>query len=222
VPVLIILDEFARLGRAQVIAGAFSFVAGYGLWLLLVLQSPSQLRAEYGPDVAEDIMANCGVEICFAPKEIRLARELSERLGDWTYKGRSTSRPSGFSAGRSSQTQSDQRRRLLLPQELILQPPGTLIVLRAGSPPIRGAKIIYYREKAFKHRLLPAPSVPAHPLPKPPVFPARAAADDDLRMRPRSKAEAPDDIERDAKVWAERALAARVKPRGRSDAKTGR
>src|SRR3546814_3737607 len=31
VPVLILLDEFARLGKASVIAGGFSYVAGYGL-----------------------------------------------------------------------------------------------------------------------------------------------------------------------------------------------
>src|SRR3546814_2569330 len=30
VPVLILLDEFARLGKASVIAGGFSYVAGYG------------------------------------------------------------------------------------------------------------------------------------------------------------------------------------------------
>src|SRR3546814_1746619 len=34
VPVLVILDEFARLGRASVLASAFSYVAGYGILLL--------------------------------------------------------------------------------------------------------------------------------------------------------------------------------------------
>ena len=43
--VLVILDEFARIGRAQVIASAFSYVAGYGIRLLPVIQSRSQLRA---------------------------------------------------------------------------------------------------------------------------------------------------------------------------------
>ena len=69
VPVLMLLDEFARLGHASVIAQGLSYVAGYGVRLLPVLQSPAQLRAEYGADLAEEIMANCGVEIAFAPKE---------------------------------------------------------------------------------------------------------------------------------------------------------
>src|SRR5690606_6343299 len=42
-PVLVLLDEFARLGAAPVLAHAFSWVAGYGLRLLPVIQSPAQL-----------------------------------------------------------------------------------------------------------------------------------------------------------------------------------
>ena len=87
------LDEFARLGPAPVLAHAFAWVAGYGLRLLAVLQSPSQLRAIYGPDVAEEVMTNCGVEIVFAPKELKVAQELSDRLGAYTTDGRSRSRP---------------------------------------------------------------------------------------------------------------------------------
>lgn len=79
--VLVLLDEFARLGHAEVVAKGFAYVAGYGLRLLPVLQSPAQLRAEYGPDVTEEILSNCAVELAFAPKELRLANELSERLG---------------------------------------------------------------------------------------------------------------------------------------------
>ncbi|HUO22610.1 MAG TPA: TraM recognition domain-containing protein [Caulobacteraceae bacterium] len=59
----------------------------------------AQLRAEYGADLAEEIMANCGIEIAFAPKELKVAQDLSERLGTWTYAGRSKSRPALFSSG---------------------------------------------------------------------------------------------------------------------------
>jgi type IV secretion system protein VirD4 len=163
VPVLVLLDEFARLGHASVIAHGFSYVAGYGLRLLPVLQSPAQLRAEYGPDLAEEIMANCGVEIAFAPKELKVAQDLSERLGYWTYAGRSKSRPTLLSHGHRSTTESDQRRALLMPQELIQMPAERLIVLRAGMPPVRGKKIVYWREESFTRRVLPPPVVPAHP-----------------------------------------------------------
>jgi type IV secretion system protein VirD4 len=189
VPVLMLMDEFARLGHAAVIARGFSYVAGYGLRLLPVLQSPAQLRGEYGPDLAEEIMANCGVEIAFAPKELKVAQDLSERLGYWTYQGRSRSRPSGLSGGHRSVSESDQRRALMLPQELIQMPPNRLLVLRAGMPPLRGRKIVYWRERAFARRVVPPPIVAANtgvanPPPKasPVVSPAKSAA------RPQAKA----------------------------------
>jgi type IV secretion system protein VirD4 len=158
--VLLLLDEFARLGHAEVIAKGFAFVAGYGLRLLPVLQSPAQLRAEYGPDLAEEVMANCAVEVVFAPKELRLANELSERLGYTTVRSPSRSRPTGLSRGHRSVSESDQRRALLLPQELMQLPDTDLIVLKAGMPPVRGRKIVYFRERAFIARVEPPPEVP--------------------------------------------------------------
>lgn len=168
---LVLLDEFARLGRAPVLAHAFAWVAGYGLRLLPVIQSPSQLRALYGPDVTEDILTNCGLEIVFAPKELKVAQELSERLGSYTYRARSRSRPVGLGAGRRSLTDSDQRRALMLPQELMLFPQDALIVLKAGLAPTRGRKLVYFQDRRFTDRLRPPPDVPTTPSsPRPPAI----------------------------------------------------
>jgi len=163
-PTLVLLDEFARLGRAPVLAHAFAWVAGYGLRLLPVIQSPSQLRALYGPDITEDILTNCGLEIVFAPKELKVAQELSERLGFYTYRARSRSRPIGLGQGRRSLTDSDQRRALMLPQELMQLSDKALIVLKAGLSPTRGRKLVYYRDRRFTDRLR-RPPPPPEPLP---------------------------------------------------------
>ncbi|MBJ7409375.1 MAG: type IV secretory system conjugative DNA transfer family protein [Phenylobacterium sp.] len=163
--ILVLLDEFARLGSAPVIARGFSFVAGYGLRFLAVLQSPSQLRAEYGHDIAEEIISNCGVEVVFAPKELKVAQELSDRLGYYTTGSQSRSRPSVLLAGgRRTTTDSEQRRALMLPQELMQLPPDQLVVLRAGMPPVRGRKLRYYAEADFASRLLPPPIPPSRPV----------------------------------------------------------
>lgn len=158
--VLVVLDEFARLGAAPVLAQAFSWIAAYGLRLLPVIQSPAQLRHIYGPDVTEDILTNCGIEVAFAPKDLAVARELSDRLGSMTVPSRSRSRPAGLHPGRSSITTSDQRRPLMLPQELMQLPGDALLVLKAGTPPVRGRRIVYYRERVFRSRLRPPPQHP--------------------------------------------------------------
>jgi type IV secretion system protein VirD4 len=160
VPVLVILDEFARLGRASVIASAFSYVAGYGIRLLPVIQSRSQLRGVYGEYVADEIVANCGVEVAFTPKEPRVANDLSERIG---YVGQESVTRSltinGLLANRSKSI-SEQRRALILPQELMQFPATKLILLRGGIPPIVGSKIFYFKSRFFKKRAFPAPIVP--------------------------------------------------------------
>jgi type IV secretion system protein VirD4 len=160
---LVLLDEFARLGHAAVIAKGFSYVAGYGLRLLPVIQSPSQLRAEYGPDVADEIMTNCGVEVVFTPKELKVAQDLSERLGYYTYEGRSKSRPTFVGGGKWTTTASEQRRALMLPQELMQMSRDALIVLRGGIPPIKGRKIYFFKSADFTRRVQPPPVVAALP-----------------------------------------------------------
>src|SRR3546814_4838651 len=112
----LILDEVARIGRAQVIASAFSYVAGHGIRLLPVIQSRSQLRAVYGEHVANEIVANCGVEVAFTPQELRVANELSERIG---YIGQESITKSLTNHGvheNRSKTMSEQRSALLHPR----------------------------------------------------------------------------------------------------------
>ncbi len=180
VPVLVILDEFARLGRASVIASAFSYVAGYGIRLLPVIQSRSQLRGVYGEHVADEIVANCGVEVAFTPKELRVANELSDRIG---YVGQESVTRSltihGWLANRSKSI-SEQRRALMLPQELMQFPADRLILLRGGIPPIIGDKIFYFKSRFFKRRSLPPPVVP--PIEKQTSIPAVPALFRDMTV----------------------------------------
>jgi type IV secretion system protein VirD4 len=164
VPVLVLLDEFARLGKAPVIASAFSYVAGYGLRLLPVIQSRSQPRGIYGADVTDEIIANCGLEVVFTPKELRVANELSERLGFFTMNVKSKSRTiHGMLANRSI-SESDQRRALMMPQELMQMPKADLLLLRGGIPPVRARKIEYFRSRRFTSRISDPPKVSPRPI----------------------------------------------------------
>lgn len=158
---LLLLDEFAALGNVHVLAKSVAFLAGYGVRLLTVIQSPAQLRAIYGQDVAKNIVTNHAVEVVFAPKEQDVANELSERFGYDTVKAKSRSGPKGLAMRAISETVSEHRRALMLPQELKLLPKSKAIILMAGVSPIVADKIIYYEDKAFAERVLPAPQLEA-------------------------------------------------------------
>jgi type IV secretion system protein VirD4 len=162
---LLLLDEFSSLGHVGVLAKSVAFIAGYGIRLLTILQSPSQLRAIYGADEAKNFLTNHAVEIVFTPKEHDVAVELSERFGTQTVEARSRSRPWGFSNRSRSETISDHRRPLLLPQELKLTPKANAFVLMAGVPPILADKLIYYEDRRFTSRLLPPPIIEPMPAP---------------------------------------------------------
>ena len=155
--VLLLLDEFPALGNVNVLAKSVAFVAGYGIRLLTVVQSPAQLRAIYGIDAARNFMTNHAVEVVFAPKEQDVANELSERIGYETVNARSRSGPKGLAMRAISETVSEHRRALMLPQELKLLPKSKAFILGTGIPPIIADKIIYYEDKSFLKRLLPAP-----------------------------------------------------------------
>ncbi|MFZ2996627.1 type IV secretory system conjugative DNA transfer family protein [Sphingobium sp.] len=161
---LLLLDEFARLGRASVIASGFSYVAGYGIRLVPVIQARGQLRDVYGPDVTSEIVQNCGVELVFTPKHVDVAKEVSERLGNYTYEAKSRSKRV-WDAFEGSVSTSDQRRPLMLPQELLLLSQEEVIVLRAGIPPLKGGKIRYYKDKwMLQASKVPPPPVRPRPL----------------------------------------------------------
>lgn len=162
---LLLLDEFPSLGHVGVLAKSVAFVAGYGIRLLTVLQSPSQLRSIYGPDDAKNFLTNHAVEIVFTPKEHDVAVELSERFGTQTVEAKSHSRPWGFSNRSRSETVSDHRRPLLLPQELKLVPKAKAFVLMAGAPPILADKLVYHEDRRFTARLFPPPVIEPMPAP---------------------------------------------------------
>lgn len=159
VKVLMVMDEFARLGRANMIANGFSFVAGYGLRLMPVVQSRSQLRHIYGHDNAKEIITNCGVEVIFGVKEDDISKELESRVGTYTYQAKSKSRKvwEGFEG---SVSVSEQRRPLLFAQEIRELPEDKMLVFRAMTPAIMATKIKYYQEPKYtKLAAIPAPKI---------------------------------------------------------------
>ena len=161
VKVLVALDEFASLGKCSVLAQAFSYVAGYGLRLLPAFQSIEQIQGVYGDKVAADIERNCAVRLVLRPAGLSDAKKISDQLGTYTFRARSRNIAT-WGGGGGSTSESDQRRPLLLPQEVEMLPENDLIVFRRGMYATYGRKIRYYAEKKLAARTrIPAPAMPA-------------------------------------------------------------
>ncbi len=160
VKVLVALDEFASLGKCSVLAQAFSYVAGYGLRLLPAFQSIEQIQGVYGDKVAADIERNCAVRLVLRPAGLADAKKISDQLGTYTFRARSRNMAT-WGGGGGSTSESDQRRPLLLPQEVEMLPENDLIVFRRGMHATYGKKVRYYAEKKLSARTKIAP--PAMP-----------------------------------------------------------
>ena len=157
--VMLMLDEFRALGNVEVISKGVAFLAGYGFRIVTIVQSPAQLRAVYGPDDAANFITNHGVEVIYTPKDLAVAKELSERFGFDTVSRTSRSRNLGFSKRNRSESTSDQQRALMLPQELTLTPYEDAYILKGQMRPLKAKKILYFKDPVFKKRLLPPPVV---------------------------------------------------------------
>lgn len=160
---LLLNDEFTAIGKIPILSKAVSYVAGYGLRLLTIVQSPAQLRAVYGHDQADNYQINHPVRVVFATKENAAAREISESLGYTTVKSKSKSFSSGGnSLIRSPGTnESPAQRALLLPQEVKDLGKKKELIFIEGVPPIMADKIFFFSDRAFdKRKNLKTPTVP--------------------------------------------------------------
>ena len=148
------MDEFTTIGKMDVLAKGIGYIAGYGLRMMPIIQSPSQIVEVYGKEAAQTFQSNHALSIIYPPKatETEIAENISKWLGYETVKGVSVSSPTGFTGNRSK-SESDQRRALLLPQEITSLGGDTELVVMENVKPIVAKKIQYYKDAVFVNRL---------------------------------------------------------------------
>jgi type IV secretion system protein VirD4 len=174
---MLMLDEFAALGRIPVIADSTAFLPGYNVRTVIIVQSHAQLVQIYGPQGAHALRKMLAARIVFAPKEYEDAEAISKELGTYTVRQRSrTHRP--FDNSGTSINTSDQPRRLLLPQEVKELGAQRMILFYEGLRPVLAGRIYHFRDRLLKRRLKTPPAVPKLEIPERPrvaVPPAGAA-----------------------------------------------
>jgi len=148
---LLLMDEFTSIGKVDIISSAVSYMAGYNIRLLPIIQSMAQLDATYGKDVSRTIITNHALQIIYAPREQQDANDYSEMLGYTTVRKQNVTRGRDF-----SRSESEERRALMLPQELKAMGIEKEVFLYEGiAHPVMCDKIKYYQDKYFTARLLP-------------------------------------------------------------------
>jgi type IV secretion system protein VirD4 len=155
-PVLLLLDEFAALGRLEPLEQAFGLMAGYGLQLWPILQDLHQLRSVYG-ERAGTFLSNAGLIQIFNVGDVETASWVSKSLGATTVAyqtaGAGMSKaPGPFFSQKTTNTSTNNhlaRRDLLTPDEVMRLDANLEILLRQGAEPIAARKVRYYADPEF-------------------------------------------------------------------------
>jgi type IV secretion system protein VirD4 len=159
---LLMLDEFAALGRLDFFESQLAFMAGYGIRSFLITQSLNQLERAYGPNHA--ILDNCHIRIAFSTNDERTAKRVSDALGTATemraMKNYAGHRLSPW-LGHLMVSRQETSRPLLTPGEVMQLAPNEAIVMVSGVHPIRARKVRYYEDAQFQGRILK----PSRPVP---------------------------------------------------------
>ena len=131
-PVLIILDEFARLENLPAVSNAFGFAAGFNLQLWPFLQDLPQLENLYGKKWMS-ILANCGLMQFFTPTDIETAEYLQRRGGMTTGESRSRTYAGSLLKRERSESRSESRVALLPFERMMSLRSDQSVVFFAGK-----------------------------------------------------------------------------------------
>ncbi|WFT96982.1 conjugal transfer protein TraG [Bradyrhizobium barranii] len=152
---LLMLDEFAALGRLDFFESQLAFMAGYGIRSFLITQSLNQLERAYGPNHA--ILDNCHIRIAFSTNDERTAKRVSDALGTATemraMKNYAGHRLSPW-LGHLMVSRQETSRPLLTPGEVMQLSPDEAIVMVSGGHPLRARKVRYYEDPQLQRRIL--------------------------------------------------------------------
>jgi type IV secretion system protein VirD4 len=119
--------------------------------LLTIIQAVSQMERPslYGKEGTRTLVVNHAAKVLYPPKDHQEAKDLSDALGYFTETSVSKNRTPGKPRG---ENHSDQKRALMMPQELEEMGQDEEILLGFGKP-IRCKKAFYYNDPVFVDRL---------------------------------------------------------------------
>ena len=142
---LLLIDEFPTLGKMPILTNASAYIAGYNLRLAVIFQTLSQLNQIYTQDGARVLLSNISTQLIYPSKQQQDATEYSNMIGFTTFKSKSRSRSFGKGGG-GSESFSDQKRALLLPDEIKTMDLSKCVLLQTGLKPVLADKIKYYED----------------------------------------------------------------------------
>lgn len=133
---LLVLDDFAALGRLDFLDSSLAYLPGYGIKPLLAIQNLTQLNRAYGKE--NNVWAQCAIRTVLPVSDFDTAAAVAEEIGGIVVR-----------AGQAGVEQ----RPAITPGELMRLDKREAIILGAAVKPMRAATLPYYEDAGFRARV---------------------------------------------------------------------
>jgi len=155
-PLLLVLDEFARLGRMQKLVDVATVAAGAGIEALFVTQDRAQISSVYRDGEADTLLGSCATVRVFnlGRTDNKTAEWVAAGIGDRTVRAHNQKLE-----GKKNESGTEQRAKLLATDQILELPPTDMLALFSGRPPLRLKRIISHSDPAYRDKLDPNPTI---------------------------------------------------------------
>jgi type IV secretion system protein VirD4 len=161
-----VLDESASLGHLEAIDDAVDKYRGYGIRLIFLFQSLSQLKVCF-PDGQDQTLLSNTSQVFFGVNDNQTAEYVSTRLGEETivvdsggkgvgrsFQSSEQGRGTYGSSSNENQNWAQQARRLLKPEEVMVLSERIAITFTPGIPPL-WTRLVRYYDRDFQEQPQP-------------------------------------------------------------------
>jgi type IV secretion system protein VirD4 len=150
-PVMIMLDEFDRLGKMPIVAESIKTLRSFGGNLAIVTQTIPALDEIYGENTRRSLQGGAGVKLYLTPSEQKTIEELSQAIGKTTKRVVTRSRAVGRNPfeGRSVSERTEDTPLLTEDQARRMDLDEVILVVDAQMP-IRARRIKYFEDPQLK------------------------------------------------------------------------
>ncbi|MGB7241279.1 MAG: type IV secretory system conjugative DNA transfer family protein, partial [Sulfitobacter sp.] len=150
-PVMIMLDEFNRLGKMPIVVESIETLRTDRGHLAVVTQTIPALDEIYGENTRRALQGNAGVKLYLTPSDEKTVEELSKAVGKTTKTVITRSQSIGKNPfeGRSQSTRTEESS--LLPEDEARRLPlDEIVMVIDAQMPVRAKRIQYFDDRMFK------------------------------------------------------------------------
>ncbi len=152
--VLLVLDEFVRLGRMEKLLNIANVAAGCGVEALFITQDKGQIESVYGKGDTASILGSCVTARIFGlgRAEYETAKWAENALGEQTILA-TTRQKSHKLGGRPTISINEQRQKLMAADQILEMKAGKILLLAGSKAPALIDGIISHKHPIYRRKL---------------------------------------------------------------------